>query len=110
MVMDRPAVSDDEAPDSGGRVVAASPRTSLPPGMAPAETTEAVRPEPEIQIVEKERVVVKEVVSKELEDKARALEEYNRSITEQRNRLGEELEQRNDAIRFVAFPPLTPGS
>jgi hypothetical protein len=99
---------DDPAPSSSPPgMLSSAPMAVAPPGMEPS-TAAAV---PEKQVVEIEReVIVERVVEKVVEravevlpkdhlNQKRALEEYSQSVVEQRNRLGEELLQRETAIR-----------
>mmetsp|Transcript_27270 Transcript_27270/g.56059 ORF Transcript_27270/g.56059 Transcript_27270/m.56059 type:complete len:966 (-) Transcript_27270:197-3094(-) len=73
-----------------------------PPGMAaPERVVEYVEKAGETVVVEKvvEKVVEVAVVPKEFEDQKAALEEYNRSVVEQRNKLGQELMGKDEAIQ-----------
>ena len=71
------------------------PGMAMPPGMGAAPGMDAVpaaaNSEKEVVIVERERLVEVEVLPKAQMQSKQAMEEYNQSIIEQRNRLGEEL-------------------
>jgi kinesin family protein 3/17 len=84
-------------------LLVAPPGMAMPPGMEAPPEMRAAPPvavvEKEVVIVERERVVEVEVLPKGHLQSKQAMEEYNQSIVEQRNRLGEELLKRDGAVQ-----------
>ena len=82
--------------------MAPPPDMAPPPGMAPLPALAAPgMAAAEVRVVEKEVVVerVVEVVPVDHLKQRKALEEYNASVVDQRNRLGEELQEKDGAVR-----------
>ena len=92
------------APLAPPGMAAASPPPGMgaaPPGMdatSPPGLDVALQP-PGMAAAVVERVVERVVLPRDHAHKKQALEEYNKSILDQRNRLGEALEQKDGAVR-----------
>ena len=102
---DSPPISSPPGMAIEAPVLSAPPGMGMPPGMEAAPGTEAApvaaKVEKEVVIVERERLVEVEVLPKAQLQSKQALEEYNQSIIEQRNRLGEELLKHEGAAQIA---------